>query len=60
MMNARQEQEFEDIIQRAISEAEKVECTLQEFAEGLKNMSISLYERMNMAYEEARDEDDDQ
>lgn len=42
------EDEFEKIIQKAIREAEKVPCELNEFLDGLKGMRSSLQERINI------------
>jgi hypothetical protein len=40
------EEEFEEIIQEAISKAEQVDCSMEDFEEGLKGMEMSIRTRI--------------
>ena len=40
-------EQFEKIIQEAISKAERVDCPMEVFVEGLKNMGFSLQDRID-------------
>ena len=46
---------FIEIAQRAIREAETVECSLEEFADGLGEMIDELSERHTLVIDEVRD-----
>lgn len=42
------EEEWERIAQEAISEAEKVECPIEDFLEGLKDIATTILDRRSM------------
>ena len=47
-MNRKTEAEFEEIARECISKAEKVKCSLEDFAEGLKRIIEELRERLSL------------
>lgn len=46
-------EEFEKIAQDAILKAERVECSIEEFCEGLESMIQELQSRLEISREEA-------
>lgn len=50
------EEKFEEIAQRAIEEAESVECSLPEFRDGLKAMISELRHRLELVNSEIGDD----
>lgn len=48
-MNRELEKEFDKIVAEAISKAEKVKCSMGQFADGLKSMMADLMERWEIA-----------
>lgn len=53
-MTDAEEKKFTEIAQRAISEAEKIDCPFAVFVEGLRSMMIDIRERHEMAEDELR------
>lgn len=47
-MNSRIEKQFETIAEEAVKAAEKVQCTIEDFAEGLKMIEDSVRERREL------------
>lgn len=53
-MTDAEEKKFTEIAQRAIIEAEKIDCPFAVFVEGLRSMMIDIGERLGMAEDELR------
>jgi len=51
-MTPEQEQEFEDIAQEAIEKASAIDVSLADFAEGLRDIVITIRDRESQVQEE--------